>query len=281
MSIKIITDSSSDISQEEAKELGITVIPLTLMIDEKNYEDGVTITKDEFYDLLINQKKYPKTSQPTPGVFKNLFKEAKENHDSVLVLPISSGMSGTYNSAQMAKELVEYDDIHIIDTETTIGGLRILVHEALKMVKEEKTIDEIVDTLEKLKKRIVLIAIMDTLEYLYKGGRLSGISATIGSVLNLKPLITFINGKVEVINKPFGRLRATHNFIRHLKSKPLDPNYLVTYHYSYNQHNLDDLIETLKKENLYCDGPKINLSPVVGCHIGDNCVAMMYIEKEV
>lgn len=280
MSIKIITDSSSDFSQEEAKELGITVIPLTLTIDEKNYEDGVDITKDEFYDLLINKGKYPKTSQPTPTVFKQYFKAAKENKDTLLVLPLSSGMSGAYNSAQIAKQMVDYEDIHIIDTQTTIGGLRILINHALKLIDAGKSIDEIVKTLEKLKKRIVLVAIMDTLEYLYKGGRLSSVAATIGNVLNLKPLITFIDGKVEILCKPFGKLRAMHNFIKQIKAKPIDPNYLITYHYSNNKSNLDNAIENLKKENLYFDGPQINLSPVVGCHIGDNAIAIMYVQKE-
>lgn len=280
MSIKIITDSSSDFTQEEAEQLGITVIPLTMTIDEQDYYDGVTITKDEFYDLLINKKKYPKTSQPTPGIFRNYFKEAKENGDTLLVLPISSGMSGTYNSAIMAKELVGYDNIYIIDTKTTIGGLRILVTEALKLIEKGYKIEDIVKKLEHLKKRIVLVAIMNTLEYLHKGGRLSSISAAIGSMLNIKPIITFINGKVEVLSKPLGRLRASHVFIKQVASKPIDPNYLVTYHYSHNKDNLEETILTLKKHNLYYEGPKINLSPVVGCHIGNNAVAMMYIEKE-
>lgn len=280
MSIKIITDSSSDFSQEEAEKLGITVIPLTMTIDDKDYYDGINITKDEFYDMLINKNKFPKTSQPTPEVYRKYFKQAKENKDTLLVLPISSGMSGAYNSALIAKQLVEYDDIHIIDTKTTIGGLRILVMEALKLIEKGSSIDEIVKKLEYLKKRIVLVAIMNTLEYLHKGGRLSSISAAIGSMLNIKPIITFINGKVEVLSKPIGKLRASHAFIKQVLAKPVDTNYLVTYHYSYNKNNLDDMINTLKKHNLYYEGPQINLSPVVGCHIGDNAVAMMYVEKE-
>lgn len=280
MSIKIITDSSSDYTQEEAEQLGITVIPLTLTIDDQDYYDGINITKDEFYNLLINKKKFPKTSQPTPEVFKKYFKEAKDNNDTLLVLPISSGMSGAYNSALMAKQLVDYDNIYIIDTKTTIGGLRILVTEALKLIEKGFPIEEIVKKLEHLKKRIVLVAIMNTLEYLHKGGRLSSISAAIGSMLNIKPIITFINGKVEVLSKPLGKLRAAHAFIKQVISKPIDPNYLITYHYSYNKQNLDETILNLKKHNLYYEGPKINLSPVVGCHIGDNAVAMMYVEKE-
>jgi len=281
MNLKIITDSSSDYTQDEAQKLGITLLPLTLNYGNKSYKDGIDITKDEFYDLLINQHQYPKTSQPTSDTFEKLFNDAKDANETVLVLLIANSLSGSYANACLAKEKVQYDNIYVVDSCTTIGGLQILVEHALKLEKEGKDIHEIVDALNQLKKRIVVVAIMNTLEYLVKGGRLSNVEGLLGNLLNLKPTIKFKeDGSIAVIGKSFGRIRANIHITKFFKANPADENYPIYYYYSYNQSNLMNLIEKLKKENLYREGKIVNLSPVVGCHIGDNAYALIYVRKE-
>ncbi len=281
MNLKIITDSSSDYTQDEAQKLGITVLPLTLNYGNKSYRDGIDITKDEFYDLLINQHQYPKTSQPTADTFEKIFSEAKVANETVLVLLIANSLSGSYANACLAKEKVQYENIFVVDSCTTIAGLQILVEHALKLSKEGKDIHEIVDSLNQLKKRIVVVAIMNTLEYLVKGGRLSSAEGLIGNLLNLKPTIKFKeDGSIDVIGKSFGRIRANIHITKFFKANPADENYPIYYYYSYNQSNLMNLMEKLKKENLYREGKIVNLSPVVGCHIGDNAYALIYVRKE-
>lgn len=280
MNLKIITDSSSDLTIEEGKQFGIEIVPLTLSFDDKIYRDGIDIQKEEFYDLLINQKKYPKTSQPSPECFVSLYEEAKEKGEIVLVLPIAKALSGTYNSAVIAKDIVGYDQIYIIDTCTTIAGLQIMVAEALE---KSKTMDilAVVAHLEEFKKRIVLYACMNTLEYLSKGGRLTGVEAALGNFLNLKPIITFKeDGAIDIVSKSFGKVRANNSLVKLLQNNKMDTRYGVFYYYSYVEENLNHFIDRLKKENLYVEGHRINLSPVVGCHIGDNAYGIVYVKAQ-
>lgn len=280
MKLKIITDSSSDYTIEEAKNLGIELIPLTFYFDDKAYKDGIDITKDQFYNLLINEKKFPKTSQPTPDVFENLFLKSKEANETVLVIPLGIAFSGTYYNACLAKETVGYDDIHIVDSCTTIAGLRILVEHALKLNNEGKTIEEIVDAINELKHRIAVIGTVNTLDYLVKGGRVSQSAAIIGNMLNIKPAITLKeDGHIEVIAKSFGKLRADIFACKFFKENEMDENFPIYYYYSHNKSNLDTLVEKLKKDNLYKEGQYINLSPVVGCHVGPNGYALVYVKK--
>ncbi len=281
MKLKIITDSSSDYSQEQAKKLGIELIPLTFTFDDKTYRDGIDIEKNDFYEMLIKKKKYPKTSQPSPSVFVNLFEKAKENDETVLVLLIAESLSGSYRNALIAKEEVGYDKIYVVDSYTTIAGLQILVETALKKYQEGLNIEEIVEFINKLKQRIVVIACMNTLEYLAKGGRLSVFGAIIGNLVDLKPIIKFkVNGAISVYARPFGKTRANLALIRYLQEHPHDENYKFYYYYSYEKSNLDVLMDKMKKNNINIEGDIINLSPVVGTHIGHNAYGFVYIAKE-
>lgn len=281
MKIKIITDSSSDLKIEEAQKLGVELVPLTLSFDDKAYKDGVDIDKDMFYNLLINEKKYPKTSQPSPEEFVYLFKEAKKNGETVLVLPIAKALSGTYNSATIAKQIVEYEDIHIIDTCTTIAGLQLMVLEAIKN-SANMTIEQLVNHLNEFKKRIVVYACINTLEYLSKGGRLSGMEAKIGDLLSLKPVITFKeDGAISIISKSIGKIRANSSLLKLIKTTPIDSSYPIYYYYSNKVDNLQQFKDKLKKEHCFLEGTDVNLSPVVGCHIGDNAYGIVYVKESL
>ena len=180
MAIRIITDSTSDINPKEAEKMGITVIPLKVLFGEKEYREGIEITMDDFYKKLSEADKLPTTSQPSPEEFLEHFQQAKETGDSVIVLLIASKFSGTLQSATIAKDMVEYEDIHIIDSLTTITGLRLLVEHTITMREQKREVAEIVETINQLKERIVLLAMVDTLEYLHKGGRLSKSSLFLG-----------------------------------------------------------------------------------------------------
>lgn len=278
MKLKIITDSSCDLTANEAKELNVTVIPLSINIDGKEYKDGVDINKEKFYELLINGKGMPKTSQPPLGEFVQAFTEAKKNNEVVLTILIAKSLSGTINSAYLAKEMVDYDQIYIIDSCTTIAGIQILINEATKLNKQGKTIQEIIDTLNDLKSRIVVLACMNTLEYLYRGGRLSRVTAFVGNLINIKPLIMFKeDGSVSVISRQLGMTRANKAMISVMDKRPIDPKYGIYYYYSHNLENLEHFIAALKKFGKYLAGKIINLSPAVGCHIGDNAYGLVYV----
>ena len=281
MKLKIITDSSSDYTVEEAKQLNIELIPLTLTFDGQDFSDGITITKEDFYKRLVEEKKFPKTSQPSPEVFIHLFEQAQKREETVLVLLIAKALSGSYQNALLAKEIVGYESVYIMDTGTTIAGLQILTEEALKLFKQGKTIEEIIEALKHLQQRIVILACMNTLEYLVKGGRLSATAGFMGNVLNLKPILTIRpDGTLAILSKPIGKNHANLILLKSLKNNPPSETYPIYYYYSYQAKNLDVLVDKMKKENLYREGKRVNLSPVVGCHIGDQCYGIVYVQKE-
>lgn len=280
MNLRIVTDSSSDYTREQAATLKIDVVPLILTFDGNDYKDGIDLSKEAFYDYLINQKKYPKTSQPSPEQFVEIFKDAQEKEETVLVLPIAKSLSGTYNAAMIAREIVGYAKIYIVDSCTTIAGLQILVEEALKKNQEGCSIEEILQVIEQLKKKIVVVACMDTLEYLSKGGRLSTMEAFLGNLVNIKPIIKFKeDGSIGILARPFGRIRANRALLNFYKENPADKKYKLYYYYSYEKSNLDVLVDKMKHEELYQEGEYVNLSPAVGSHIGGNAYALVYVKE--
>lgn len=281
MNLRIICDSSCDISQDEALNLNINVLPLNITINDKDYKDGIDISKEEFYKLLQSEKKLPKTSQISPAIFADLFEEAKNNGDDVLVITIAGVLSGTSNSARIAKEMVEYDNIEIVDSCSVIGGFQILVHEAVRLRDEGKSLKETANYLNNLKKRIKILGAINTLENLKKGGRLSFIEATIGTLINIKPIISFNEvGKINVVTKTIGMSKTSKKIVELINKHPIDLNHEVIYYYSANDKNMNKFIDELKENNIYTPGNIVNLSPVVGTHIGENAYAICYIEKE-
>ena len=211
--IKIITDSTSDIDLKYAQELNVEVVPLKVIIDGKEYKDRIDLQPEEFYDLLVNSQTLPSTSQPSPQDFVDLYETAKNNNDSVIVITLSSVISGTYQSANLAKDLVDYDDIYVIDSLGTTQMQRLLVLKAVALRNEGMNAQDLYTFLEAYKHRIRLFAFVDTLEYLYKGGRLSRTAATAGTLLKFKPIIGFDEGKLDVFAKARGTQKATAKII--------------------------------------------------------------------
>ncbi|WP_304819402.1 DegV family protein, partial [uncultured Clostridium sp.] len=181
--IKIITDSTSDIDIEYAKTLKIEIVPLKVIIDGKDYKDRIDLQPSNFYELLEKSSVLPTTSQPSPQDFLDLYEDAKNQGDSIIVITLSSQVSGTYQSACIAKDLADYNNIYVIDSFNATQGLRLIVEKAVKLRNEGKSVQEIVNIIEEYKHRVHILAVVDTLEYFYKGGRLSKTSATMGTLL--------------------------------------------------------------------------------------------------
>ena len=203
MSVKIITDSGSDISQKEAKELGITVIPLTFRFHDREYIDGVTMSLEEFYQHLEQEEELPKTSQITPYRYAEVFKEELKENESAIYISISSGVSGCYQSALLAKQEVE-GDLWVLDSQQFCGSMRVLVEFAARLAREGKKAPEIYSCLIEAQKKVRIIAVFATLENLRKGGRISSTAAFFGEAFSIKPVITITDGKVNVLDKVRG-----------------------------------------------------------------------------
>ena len=280
MGVRIITDSTSDISAAQAKDLGVTVIPLKVIFGDQEYKEGVDISIEGFYDKLVKAEKLPTTSQPSPDDFLAGFLEAKEAKDSVIVLLIAGKLSGTVQSAMIAKDLAEYDDIHIIDSQTTITGLRFLVEYAVKLSHEGKSVTEITAILEEIKDRIVLLAMVDTLEYLYKGGRLSRSSAILGSLLKFKPIIQVKDGVIHVVGKERGTNKGITKVLELMNEYgDIDSNYPVYFGYTAEDSKTKQLMTEIENKYSLKETSLHPVGCVVGTHAGPGACVISYISK--
>lgn len=280
MGIRIITDSTSDISSEQAAKLGITIVPLKVIFSDREYREGVEITIEGFYEKLVQAEVLPTTSQPAPDDFLEYFNEAKEADDSVIVMLIAGKLSGTVQSAMIAKEMADYHDIHIIDSNTSITGLRILVEHAVKLREEGKTAGEIVDTILALKDKVVLLAMVDTLEYLHKGGRLSKSSAILGSLLKFKPVITLKDGVIRVVGKERGVNKAITKILDTVDEYgEIDRDYPIHLGFTAEDSTCTILKDKLEEKYGIKDMIMFPVGCVVGTHVGPGACVITYIKK--
>ena len=199
--IKIITDSASDIVDNEREDL--IILPITITFGDEQFQDGVNLTHRVFYEKLIESDELPVTSQVPPFAFEEAYRKVKGEGDQAIVITLSSKLSGTWQSAHIAAE--EYKDVvRVVDSENASLGEHALVQYALRLVDDGLSAAEIVEKLEADKSRIRLVALLDTLEYLKKGGRISKAAAMAGSLLSIKPVIAIRQGEVVVLGKARG-----------------------------------------------------------------------------
>ncbi len=201
MAVRIITDSGSDILPGEME--GLTVLPLTIAFGNDVYHDGVDLSHEHFFELLVEGKELPTTGQVPPFRFSQAFEQIVADGDEAVVVTISSEVSGTWESACSAAADFG-DQIHVVDSLEVSVGERILVQIALQLAEEGKSADEIAAHLDECKHDIHFLALLDTLEYLRRGGRISNVSAALGTLLAIKPVVTCTEGKIVVLDKPRG-----------------------------------------------------------------------------
>ena len=214
MSVKIIIDSTTDLT-EELKEKVISN-PITIRFGNTEYVDGVDITNKKFYEKLIESDVIPATSQATPDSFEQLFRKIKEDGDTAVVITISSKLSGTFQSANIASEDFK-DCVYIVDSGSVTIGAGILTEYALKLADEGKTAKEIYDELMNVKENIYIVALLDTLEYLKKGGRISATAAIAGSLLSIKPVINVVDGVINTLGKARGSKQGNNLLVKEIQ----------------------------------------------------------------
>lgn len=274
--VRIITDSAADFELEEIKELGVKVVPLSVFFGEDEYQETVNNTKQEFYEKLIASDEIPHTSRPSPESFMNALQDAKDNSDETVVITLSSALSGTYQSALLAKNSLEYDECYVVDSLSATLGERLLVEYAVRLRDEGKNAAEIAAELENTRSRITIYACVDTLEYLHKGGRISHVSYAMGSLAKVKPIITVsTEGKVEIPAKVMGKNKAVKYLCGKIQEVEPDTNHPVYAIYSNDRENVNVLIEATEVKV----DKAINLGSVIGTHVGPNAFGFIYIAK--
>ena len=281
MAVRIVTDTSAEYTVQEGRELQVSVVPMALTYGEESFLVGCEITKETFYHRLLEKKEIPVTSQPSPEQFLQEFEQAKAAGDSVVAILISSALSGTLQSAVLAKQICGYEEIYIVDSLNATAGQRILVEAARKMAGEGRSAREIAGELEDLKKKVRVTAVVDTLEYLYKGGRLSRAEAGLGTLANIKPLV-LVNeeGKVAVTSKCIGRKRACHQLVEAVQKMGIDWEYPIYYIFTADQKNCENFRGELEsKMELKGRGEMLELGPTIGTHIGGGAFGIAFVTK--
>lgn len=280
--VQIITDSASDFEPHEIENLNIVCIPLSISFGGKVFRDNENLTKSEFYELLETSDEFPKTSQPSPMELENYLKKFKADGDECIIVTLSSALSGTYQSAVLVKNMTEFDYCYVIDSLNATAGQRILVEHAVKLRNEGKSAKEIADILENLKKRVRLMGCVDTLEYLYKGGRLSKTAYTVGSMVNIKPIIRVSQeGKVEACSKALSTRQGIKAVTNDFLKLNVDTNHPIYIVYSHNRKNADILAKNLAEKGFEIPKERIvNIGATIGAHVGKNACGFICIEKE-
>lgn len=278
--VRIITDSCADFEPEELERNNITCVPLSVHFGDKEFVENVNLTKKQYFELLKTEKDFPKTAQPSPQTFAALIQDAKEQGESVVIITISSGLSGTYQGAVLAKNMADYDDCYVIDSLTGTGGERLLVEHACRMRDEGKSAREIAEAMEEMRHRVVLYTCMDTLEYLHRGGRISHTAYTIGSLAHIKPIMHVDKqGRPEIPAKILGMRKSMEYILRKITENPMDPGHPMTVMYTADRSNGVKLAERIRNE-LGIDVPENRIVPVgaaVGTHIGPNACAIVFV----
>lgn len=213
MSVRIVTDSTADLSPQLAKEHGITIVPVYVRFGHENYRDGIDISREEFYERLATTRVHPTTSQPTPDDFAQVYRKLSREADNIVSIHVTSKLSGTYNSALQGKSLAETkSDIRIIDSESVTMGLGMITLVAARLATAGESLQHVTDEVKRAISTTHLMGVFDTLKYLMMGGRIGKATALLGSVLKVKPILTMRDGELH----PVGNVRTRSKGIERL-----------------------------------------------------------------
>jgi len=273
--IKIMVDSAADCGC--GSSVYDYLAPLTVNIDGKEYLDGVNLDGDTFYHMLLQAEEFPKTSQPAPEVFAEVFRKVQADGDQLLVFSLSSALSGTYQSAVIAKEMVDYDGIYVLDTRMVSHMIEILAKFAGERIREGLSAEQILEECRQLLPKIKVAAGLDTLEYLYKGGRLSRTSATVGQIAGIKPVVVLDDaGKVNAGSKAIGVARAMQTVVSKVQSCQLDDRFPLYTLYTYGTENVSKLEDKLNAAG-YTVAGRLQVGPTIGAHVGPDVYGVLYV----
>lgn len=281
--IRIYTDSASDITPAELTEHQVGLIPMSLVCGGDSFVDDHSVPMTRLWERMENGEVLT-TSQPSLQTFLDIFEDAQSKKDSVVYVTLSSALSGTYQTAIAAKTMVSYPNIHIVDARKAAGSAaeKLVVFRACQLRDAGKSAEEIVKELTEYRAKVRLFACIDTLEYLVRGGRLSKLAGAVGSALSIKPLIAFTdNGEVEVVKKVPGLKRAMAALCDVIAAHPIDKRFPIIPIFAKEDANclefLGKMAEQLK--GLVVSKPQ-EIGATIGCHIGPGGFGLVYTEAK-
>ena len=285
MTVRIITDSGSDCLQGEHPQLD--VLPLSVGFGSTVYQADVELTRERFYELLVEGDDFPTTGQVNPYAFSQAIARAQEAGEDVVVISLSSKLSGTYQSAcTAAAEAGDAAEVHVVDTENVTLGMKILIQYALRLLDEGKTAAEIAHAVEEARDRVCVVALLDTLEYLKRGGRISAAAGTVGELLSIKPVITVRDGEVAVLGKARGSKNG-RNLLRQQVEAAGGIDFDMPLLLGYSGLSDKLLRKYLADSRSVWEGkiaeediPVVMMGATIGTHVGPGAVAVAFFKAE-
>lgn len=276
--IKLICDSSIDLTKEFIQEEDIEIMPFPVTINDQTYEDGVTITVDEMYEMINKYKKLPKTSAFGPVKYDLIFKKFI-NYQDVIFIGLGSGFSSSLNNARICA--MNYPNVHVIDSKNLSSGTGLLVMKICKMRKEGKDINTIIDSVNKLVPLVKTQFAVNTLEHLHMGGRCSGTTKLIGTMLKIKPIIKVINNAMVVSKKPIGFKKALDAMLDEVIE---DKDNVDLDHIMITHSKADEDAKYVKEQLSKYFDPSVlletNTSGTISTHCGPRTIGILYITKK-
>lgn len=276
--IRIITDSLCDLTMDYAKEIDIDILPLTVRFGETDYKCGIDLKNEDFYDKLASDPNHPSTAAVNPYEFEQLFRKYIEAGDEIVAILFSKYMSATFQSAQIAAQNIDSDNIHLIDCENGAMGQALLIETAVSFRDEGKSADEIANAITSLLPKTMTYIVVDSLEYLKRGGRISKSAALLGSLIKLHPVLQVVADGAKPIDKVKGKKSCNAWLIQKLQEAPADTNYKLVIGHSNAPERAETFKKQLREAGIQNDIFTTCIGPVVGTHIGPNCLGIGYIE---
>ena len=280
MTVRIVTDSLSDLTSELTGKLDITLVPLTVLFGHETFLDRVTISTDEFYHRLVHGDVWPTSTQPSPQDFANTYDKLAATTNEILVINLSSVMSGTYQSAMAGKNLMKARKcrIEVIDSQTVAGGLGLVVLAAAREAQKGANLDKLVAFTHEAFKRSHFIVYFDTLKYLAKGGRIGKAAGLLGSVLSFKPILHVKEGEMSPVTRvrsPAAGVAYLNNFMSSFKNIET-----VIIEHTTSIESADELAKLFHSSHPKVPVLRSTVSPVLGVYGGPNAIAVAVLEAE-
>ncbi len=279
--VKILSDSTCDLSPELTERFGVEIIPLHVVLGERVYEDGINITPEEIYSWADGHSDAPKTSAPSPEEIAEVYEEQLKQYEEIVSFSIASGMSASNSAMHLAAQMLDAEDrIHIIDSASLSTGIGLLVLEAAEMAQKGADGRAIAERAEALKPRVRTSFVVDTLEYLYRGGRCSGLTAFAGEHLNLHPKIGVIDGEMQAGKKYRGRIdHVILNYVRELEEdlRAADPGRVFITHSGCPKETEEAVYRYLQDLHVFREICITRAGGVVACHCGPGTLGVLFL----
>lgn len=278
--IKIITDSTCDLSPERQRTLGVEVVPLSVHFGEETFRDGIDLTFGDFYRKLEHADTLPTTSQVNPEEFSIQFRSHVENGDQVVGIFLSSLLSGTCQSALIARELVDEENIFVVDSGSASFALGLLVEQAARLRDEGLSPEELTAELKRLAGRLRFYVVVETLKYLRMGGRISSAAAVAGELLGINPILNIRDGVVQAAGKARGRKSAYQWMAARILEDPIDTSLPVAFGQADRPEVLKEIESFFSEKTPGIDIRESDMGAVVGTHTGPGCFGIAYFCTE-